>query len=84
MCVCVCVDDPPPKTIFEPGPKTLTDYSRLQTNTCACVRGIRCLYQQLSIVYFCHSKGETETRIHADIRNVNKAALSYYFEYQLC
>ncbi len=52
---------------------------------CACVRGINCLYQQLSIVYIRHSKGETETKIYkknADIRNVNKSSLAYHFEYQ--
>ncbi len=47
--------------------------------------GINCLFQQLSIVYIRHSKGETETKIYkinADIQNVNKAALAYHFEYQ--
>ncbi len=50
---------------------------------CACVRGVSCLYQQLSIVYMRHSKGETKTKIYeinTDIRN--KSALAYHFEYQ--
>ncbi len=50
---------------------------------CACVRGINCLFQQLSIVYIRHSKGETETKIYkinADIRNIKKAVLAYHFE----
>ncbi len=52
---------------------------------CACVRGVSCLYQQLSIVYMPHSKGETKTKIYeinTDIRNLNKSALAYHFEYQ--
>ncbi len=52
---------------------------------CACVRGVSCLYQQLSIVYMRHSKGETKTKIYeinTDIRNLNKSALAYHFEYQ--
>ncbi len=34
--------------------------NKLTRAFCACVRGINCLYQQLSIVYIHHSKGETE------------------------
>ncbi len=44
-------------------------------------------YQQLSIVYIHHSKGETETKIYdinADLWDVNKATIAYQFEYQLC
>lgn len=39
------------------------------------------VYQQVSIVYTSHSKRETKTRT-ADTQTVNKAALSYHFEYQ--
>ncbi len=63
----------------------LTADCKLTRAFCACERGIHCLYEQLSIVYICHSKGETETKIYkinADIQNVNKTALAYHFEYQ--
>ncbi len=70
------------KAALEHTAQTTTD-GKLTCAFCACVRGVNCLYQQLSIVYIRHSKGETETKIYkinADIRNVNKAALAYHFE----
>ncbi len=50
------------KAALERTAQTTAD-GKLTCVFCACVRGINCLFQQLSIVYMCHSKGETETKI---------------------
>ncbi len=72
------------KAVLEHTAQTTAD-GKLTCAFCTCVIGINCLFQQLSMVYIRHSKGETETKIYeinADIRNVNKAALAYHLEYQ--
>ncbi len=48
--------------LLEHTAQTATDYKSTRV-FCTSVRGISSLYQQLTIVYICHSKGETETRI---------------------
>lgn len=84
--VALCQQHLDQKAVLEHTAQTTTD-CKLTCVFCTCVRGIICLYQQLSIVHIHYSKGETETRVYeifADIQNVNQAALAYHFEYQLC
>lgn len=45
------------------------------------MRGNNWLYQQVAVVYFRHSKRETETWT-ADIQTTDKSTLSYHFEHE--
>ncbi len=80
-----------PPCVGSVGPKNCarthrTDFGRRQTNVrSAHLLEELTLFQQLSTIYTRNSKGETETKIYeinADIGNVNKAVLTYQFEYQ--
>ncbi len=62
-CCCLASAASDQKTARKHTAQTTAD-GKLTRAFCACVRVINCLYQQLSIIYICHSKGETKTKIY--------------------
>ncbi len=62
-------------------PKSCACLEHTAQNTAGCMRGISCLYQQLSIVYIHNLNGETETRIYELRRYMKrKQSNTYHFE----